>query len=59
MFRYDSGGVIIENSPESERYSLSANINLNRTFTILVVGEWLDHDDFDENRVLTGLTVRF
>lgn len=59
VFRYDTGVGIVETSPESERYSLSANINLNRTFTILIVGEWLDHDDFDENRVLTGLTVRF
>lgn len=59
VFRYDGGGVIIETRPESERYALSANLNLSRTFTLLLIGEWLDHDDFEENRVLTGLTVRF
>jgi hypothetical protein len=59
VFRYDTGVGVIETRPESERYSLSANININRTFTVLIVGERLDHDDFDENRILTGLTVRF
>jgi hypothetical protein len=59
VFRYDGGGVIIETRPESDRYALSANVNLSRTFTLLLIGEWLDHGDFEENRVLTGLTVRF
>ena len=26
---------------------------------MLLVGEWMDHDDFEEIRALTGLTVRF
>lgn len=59
VFRYDIGSGIIETAPESERYALSANINLNRTFSLLIIGEWLDHDDFEERRLLTGLTFRF
>ena len=59
VFHYDSGTGIIETRPESDRYALSANLNLSRAFTLLLVGEWLDHGDFEENRVLTGLTFRF
>ena len=33
--------------------------NLSRTFSLLLVGEWMDHDDFEEIRALTGLTIRF
>jgi hypothetical protein len=60
VFRYTSSqGIDIEVRPESERYGLSMNLNLNRTFSLLLTGEWMDHDDFDEVRVLTGLTFRF
>jgi len=60
VFHYATGdGATIEVRPESERYGLSMNVNLNKTFSLLLTGEWMDHDDFDEIRVLTGLTVRF
>ena len=60
IFRYDDGGGgTIEERPESQRYSLSLNANLNRTFSLLLVGEWTDHDDYEEMRALTGLTIRF
>ena len=60
VFRYDDGGGgTIEERPESKRYSLSLNSNLSRTFSLLLVGEWTDHDDYEEFRALTGLTIRF
>jgi hypothetical protein len=60
VFRYDDeNGITISERPESERYSLSANINIDRRFSLLLIGEYFDSDDFEETRVLTGLTVRF
>jgi hypothetical protein len=60
VFHYDDGsGGLIEVRPQSDRYSLSLNANLGRTFSLLLVGEWMDHDDFEEIRALTGLTIRF
>ena len=35
------------------------NANISRTFSLLVVGELTDHDDYEEVRALTGLTIRF
>jgi len=45
--------------PDSEFYSLSSNINLNRTFSLLLTLEYLEHSDFDERRLLTGLMINF
>jgi hypothetical protein len=60
VFHYDDGsGGLIEVRPQSDRYSLSLNANLGRTFSLLLVGEWMDHDAFEEIRALTGLTIRF
>jgi hypothetical protein len=60
VFRYDDEeGVSVELRPESDRYSLSTNINLNRSFSLFVIGELFDGDDYEERRVLTGLTLRF
>ena len=60
VFKYnDGGGGTIEDRPESQRYSLSMNANINKTFSLLLVIEQTDHDDFDEIRALTGLTIRF
>ncbi len=57
-YRRDDGGTI-ESRPESTRWSLNSNININRTFSLLLVGEYSEHDDFDDIHVLTGLSVRF
>jgi hypothetical protein len=57
-FRDGNGGTI-ETRPESDRYSLSLNANISRLFSLLLVGEWMDHDDYEEIRVLTGVTFRF
>jgi hypothetical protein len=55
----DGNGGTIEVRPNSQRFSLSGNINLTRTFSLLITLERTDHDDFAENRALTGLIVRF
>jgi len=52
-------GGIVEIRPDSEFYSLSSNINLNRTFSLLLTMEHLKHSDFDERRLLTGLIINF
>ncbi len=60
VFTYeDSEGGTIEVTPESDRWALSANVSLNRTFSLLFIGEWVDQDDFEETRALAGMTVRF
>ena len=58
-YRGDGEGGTIEVRPNSDRYSLSGNINLNRTFSLLITIEHTDHSDFTESRALTGLIVRF
>ena len=55
----NGNGGTIEVRPNSERFSLSGNINLNRTFSLLITLEHTDHSDFTETRALTGLIVRF
>jgi hypothetical protein len=57
-YRTTDGGTI-EVRPDSERFSLSGNINLNRAFSLLITAEHLDHSDFTESRALIGLIVRF
>ena len=52
-------GGTIEVRPNSQRLSLSGNININRTFSLLITLEHTDHSDFTETRALTGLIVRF
>jgi hypothetical protein len=53
------GGQIIEVRPNSEMYSITSNINLSRTFSLLLEIELFDHSDFEERRLMTGLVVRF
>ncbi len=55
----DGNGGTIEVRPNSQRFSLSGNINLNRTFSLLITLERTDHSDFTETRALTGLIIRF
>lgn len=55
--RGDGGSIEIR--PNSEMYSLTSNINLGRRFSLLLELEFLDHSDFEERRVMTGLAVRF
>lgn len=55
----DGTGGTIEVKPNSQRLSLSGNININRTFGLLITLEHTDHSDFTEARALAGLIVRF
>jgi hypothetical protein len=57
--RADGQGGTIEIRPDSNRYSLSCNLNLSRTLSLLMVAEALDSSDDDELRMLAGLVVRF
>ncbi len=54
-----SDGVVVENRPQSRRTSLTSNINLSRVFSLFFTAEHLTETGSRENRVLTGLTVRF
>jgi hypothetical protein len=54
-----SDGVVVENRPRSRRYALSSNVNLSRTFSLLLTTERLEDDTSREDRILTGLVVRF
>ena len=60
VYRVDQGnGDTVEIRPDSDFLSISSNINLNRTFSLLLEAGILDHRDFEENRVMTGLIIRF
>jgi hypothetical protein len=60
VFHLNRGdGETIEVRPNSEMFSMNANINISRTFSLLLEIEMLDHSDFKERRMLTGLVVRF
>ena len=57
----DSGGVVIETRPRTERFALSGIFNLSRAFSVLLTLEHLQGDTSadDEDRGLLGLTLRF
>jgi len=54
-----SNNVFVESRPHTRRASLSSLINLNRTLSFQLTGERLISDDSTEDRVLTGISVRF
>jgi len=54
-----SDGVTVETRPSSHRWSLSSNVRLNRTFGLLVEAERFEDDGSSENRLMTGVIVRF
>ncbi len=57
----DSGGVVVETQPRTERFALSGIFNLTRAFSVLLTLEHLQGDTpaDDSDRGLLGLTVRF
>ena len=59
-YRYDSadGGEVVAR-PNSDRFSLSANINFSREWTLLLTTEYVDHETFEEARGLAGIIFRF
>jgi hypothetical protein len=52
-------GASVEIRPNSTLYSITSNVSLNHTFSLLIEFELLNHSDFDERRVMTGLIIRF
>ncbi len=54
-----SGGVMVESRPKARRYSLQGTANLGRRFSLFLTLERLDDDTSSENRVSSGLSVRF
>jgi hypothetical protein len=54
-----SGGVLIESRPRARRYSLQGTANLGGRFSLFLTVERVDEDTSRENRVASGLTVRF
>ena len=60
VFHLNRGnGETVEVRPNSKLFSVNTNINLGRTFSLLLELELFDHSDFKERRMLTGLIVRF
>jgi hypothetical protein len=60
VYHVDQGdGGTVEIRPDSDFLSISSNINLSRTFSLLLEAGILDHSDFEETRLMTGLIVRF
>jgi hypothetical protein len=53
-----SDGLVIENRPHTDRVSGSAVVNLNRTVSLLVTGEYAMEKTLNEARVLAGITYR-
>jgi hypothetical protein len=53
-----SDGIQIENRPQTDRVSGSAIVNLNRTVSLLVTGEYAIEKTISEARLLAGITYR-
>jgi len=60
VLRYARGdGFIVESRPQTDRFGVSANIYLSRTFSLLVVTDYTRDEGYKETRLLSGLSVRF
>jgi len=55
----DSGGVVVTSRPQTKRYSLSSNINLSRTFSLMLTVERIKEDTGHQDRGIAGFSVRF
>ena len=53
-----SDGLVIENRPHTDRVSGSAVVNVNRTISLLVTGEYAMEKSLNEARLLAGITYR-
>ena len=53
------GGSVVETRPQAERYGLSTQVNLGRRFSLFLNLERLEEDTAHEDRLATGLSVRF
>jgi hypothetical protein len=55
----NSGGVTIESRPQTKRYALSSNININRTLSLVLTAERFMVDTGHEDRAMAGFVIRF
>jgi len=53
-----SSALQIQTNPRTQRFSGSATVNLNRTFSLLVTVEHTIDPSYTDNRVLAGITFR-
>jgi hypothetical protein len=53
-----SDGLVIESRPHTDRFSGSAVVNVSRSISLLVTGEYAKEVTLDEIRVLAGITYR-
>lgn len=53
-----TSGIVVETRPRATRWSANANGNLTRTLGLLIVAERSHEDDYQDVRVLSGLTYR-
>jgi hypothetical protein len=53
------GGPTVETRPQADRYSLMMQVNLGRRFSLFLNLERVDEDAATEDRLATGLSVRF
>jgi hypothetical protein len=55
--RFD--GIVIETKPNTQRFGMSAMVNLGRHVSLQFTGEHTKDDSYTENRFLSGLVFRF
>ncbi len=55
--RFD--GIVIETKPNTQRIGMSGMVNLGRHLSLQLTAEHTKDDVYDENRILSGLVVRF
>ena len=55
--RFD--GIVIETKPNTQRFGVSAMVNLGRLMSLQFTGEHTKDDNYSENRFLSGLVFRF
>ena len=53
------GGPTVETRPQAQRFSLMSQVNLGRRLSLFLNLERLDEDTASEDRLSTGLSVRF
>jgi hypothetical protein len=55
----DGNGFLVVNRPKTKRFSISSLTNLSRTLSLLLTFDRTTGDDYSENRILAGVTLRF
>lgn len=53
------GGPTVETRPQADRYSLMTQVNIGRRYSLFLNLERVDEDAASEDRLATGLSIRF